>query len=183
MSSNIRVSKICIFCNNEFEAKTTVTKYCSLKCASRWNKQKVRNAKIEASNIDVKIKKNPTLTDLKLKELLTVADVSKLLGCSRQMINKLINSGKLKAVKYSVRKTRIKQIDLKAFQAFRYDASQPTRKKIYDVSDCCTIGEAQKIFGVSQSGLRNILIKHNVPKIQKHKFVYVPIAVLEEILK
>lgn len=180
MSSNIRITKICIFCNSEFTAKTTVTKYCSLICASRWNKQKVRNSKIEASNEKVKTIKVAPITELKTKEFLTVKETALLLNCSRQNVNKLINSGKLKATNILERKTIIKRSDLD--ELFNKPKPEPPQKKEYDISECCTIGEAQTRFKISQSGLRNLLIKHNVPKIQKHKFVYVPIAVLEKIL-
>jgi excisionase family DNA binding protein len=180
MSSNIRVTKICIFCNNEFTAKTTVTKYCSLICASRWNKQKVRNAKIEISNEKVKAVKLVPIIDLKTKEFLTVKESALLLNCSRQNVNKLISNGKLKATNILARKTIIKRSDLD--ELFNKPRSEPPRQKEYNISECCTIGEAQIRFGISQSGLRNLLIKHNVTKIQKHKFVYVPVAVIEKIL-
>ncbi|SNB34427.1 transposase [Flavobacterium psychrophilum] len=180
MSSNIRITKICIFCNSEFVARTTVTKYCSLICASRWNKQKVRNAKIEVSNKEVRVIKSITIEDLKAKEFLSVTEASKLIGCSRRNVYKLINAGKLKATNILEKKTIIKRSDLD--ELFNRPRPEPPQQKEYDVSECCTIGEAQIRFGISQSGLRNLLIKHNVPKIQKHKFVYVPIAVIEKIL-
>lgn len=49
MSSNISIEKICLFCNDSFIAKTTVTKYCSHKCASRAYKKRKREEKIEKS--------------------------------------------------------------------------------------------------------------------------------------
>lgn len=47
MSSNLRIKKVCQFCYIEFIAKTTVTKYCSLKCAQRAYKQRVKEKKLE----------------------------------------------------------------------------------------------------------------------------------------
>lgn len=180
MSSNIRITKICIFCNSEFIAKTTVTKYCSHICASRWNKKKVRDTKIEVSNSEVRVIKNIPIEDLKAKEFLSVTEASKLIGCSRRNVYKLINAGKLKATNILEKKTIVKRSDLD--ELFNKPRPETFPQKKYDVSECCTIGEAQVRFKISQSGLRNILIKHNVPKIQKHKFVYVPIAILEKIL-
>jgi hypothetical protein len=46
MSSNIRVQKICKHCNKLFEAKTTVTKFCSNACSKKAYKAKKRNEKI-----------------------------------------------------------------------------------------------------------------------------------------
>ena len=47
MSSNLRIKKVCQFCYSEFIAKTTVTKYCSLKCAQRAYKHRVKEKKLE----------------------------------------------------------------------------------------------------------------------------------------
>ena len=49
MSSNIRVSRICQFCEKEFIARTTVTKFCSHKCNSKAYKMKKRNEKVKTS--------------------------------------------------------------------------------------------------------------------------------------
>lgn len=54
MSSNIRIQRICQHCNNEFTARTTVTKYCSHKCASRAYKDRTRKKKVEKSNAETK---------------------------------------------------------------------------------------------------------------------------------
>ena len=50
MSSNIQITRVCQFCNSEFTAKTTVTKYCSHRCASSSYKARTRNQNIVQSN-------------------------------------------------------------------------------------------------------------------------------------
>lgn len=183
MSSNIEIQRICQYCNNEFTARTTVTKYCSMKCTKAVSRNKARNAKIAVSNEQVRIIKNTPIENINSKAYLTVKDTATILGCSRQTVNNLINRGELKSIKYSERLTRVKRSDLDTFRTVREVAPEPPPKKEYDISECCTIGEAQIRFGISPSGLRTLLIKHNVPKIQKHKFVYVPIELIEKILK
>lgn len=42
MSSNIKINRVCNFCNKDFIAKTTVTKYCSHKCASASYKKRAK---------------------------------------------------------------------------------------------------------------------------------------------
>ncbi|MCD8417818.1 helix-turn-helix domain-containing protein [Tenacibaculum finnmarkense] len=114
MSSNIRVQKVCLNCNIEFTAKTTVTKYCSNKCGkSAWKKrkqaekvQKVNKAtrrKITAPKIEVNIKD---------KEFLTVKEVAILLNCTNRTVYHLIDTKKLKAVNLGKRITRVKRIHL-----------------------------------------------------------------------
>jgi len=46
MSSNIRLKKICHHCKQSFIAQKTVTKFCSLTCAQRNYKKRLREEKI-----------------------------------------------------------------------------------------------------------------------------------------
>ena len=112
MSSNIKINLICIECGNDFTAKTTVTKYCSKKCNSRAYKRGKSSERllpiIQKSN---RIKQKE-IENLSLKEFLSVTQVSKLIGCSRQNVYKLINSGKLKATNLLQKKTIVKRVDL-----------------------------------------------------------------------
>jgi excisionase family DNA binding protein len=112
MSSNIQVQRICQHCNNEFTARTTVTKYCSDTCAKRAYKARLKVSKIETSNEQTQRIKNQPIEDLKAKEFLTVTQVSKLIGCSRQNVYKLINTGKLRATNILLKKTIVKRSDL-----------------------------------------------------------------------
>jgi predicted transcriptional regulator len=82
MSSNIRIQRICQYCNNEFTAKTTVTKFCSDNCAKRAYKERKKQERIKASNKETKKNVILPIEQLKAKEFLTVQEVSKLLNCS-----------------------------------------------------------------------------------------------------
>ena len=112
MSSNIRTPRICQHCNTEFEAKTTVTKYCGLVCAQRAYKARTRSGKVNASKTETFRIKTQPIEELKVKEFLTVRDVSKLLTCSIHTAYRLINSGKVKAINLSQRKTLVKRSEI-----------------------------------------------------------------------
>jgi excisionase family DNA binding protein len=112
MSSNIKVQRICKSCGKEFTARTTVTKACSDYCAKRLYKAKKRNEKVEASNTETKEIKIRPIEELKAKEFLSVRDVSKLIGCSRQTVYTLINYGRLKGVNILEKKTIVKRSEL-----------------------------------------------------------------------
>ncbi len=112
MSSNIQVQRICQHCGKEFTARTTVTKFCGDDCAKRAYKEKVKNAKIEGSNNETQRIKNKPIEEIKAKEFLTVRQVSKLIGCSRQNVYKLINTGKLKATNILQKKTLVKRSEI-----------------------------------------------------------------------
>ncbi len=112
MSSNIRISRICQYCQREFEARTTVTKCCSDNCAKRLYKQKQKEEKVQASNVETsKLKMRPH-DEIKAKEFLTVRDLCKLLNCSLRTAYYLISNGNIKAVNIAQRKTLIKRSEI-----------------------------------------------------------------------
>lgn len=112
MSSNIQVQRICQHCGKEFTARTTVTRYCGDTCAKRAYKARLKAGKVEQSNKETQRIKNQPIEELKAREFLTVTQVSKLIGCSRQNIYNLINTGKLKATNILLKKTIVKRSDL-----------------------------------------------------------------------
>lgn len=112
MSSNIKVQRICQHCGNEFTARTTITLYCSHRCNSAAYKAKQRAEKVERSNKETQRIKNQPIEELKAREFLTVTQVSKLIGCSRQNVYNLIHTGKLKATNILIKKTIVKRSDL-----------------------------------------------------------------------
>lgn len=112
MSSNIRITRVCEFCGNDFEAKTTVTKCCSDYCAKRAYKARKKAEKVKASSEEVKEIKARPIEDIKAKEFLTVRDAAKLLNCSRQTIYNLINTGSLKAKNIKLKKTLIQRSEI-----------------------------------------------------------------------
>jgi len=112
MSSNIRITRICLHCNCQFEARTTVTKYCSDNCAKRAYKIRKREEKITTSNIATeKIILKP-LETIKGKEFLTIRDIAILLNCSVRTVYRLVNRGNIKAINISQRKTLVKRTEI-----------------------------------------------------------------------
>jgi excisionase family DNA binding protein len=112
MSSNIRITRVCEYCGNDFIAKTTVTKCCSDKCAKMAYKARKKAEKIQASQKEVKEIKARPIEDIKAKEFLTVRDAATLLNCSRQTIYNLINSGALKAKNIKLKKTLVQRTEI-----------------------------------------------------------------------
>jgi excisionase family DNA binding protein len=117
MSSKIEVQRICQHCNNEFTARTTVTRFCSHRCASAAHKQKIRAGKVEQSNKETQQIKTQSIEELKAKEFLTVREVARLLNCSVRSTYYYIESGTIKAVNLGQRITRVKRTEIdKLFQ-------------------------------------------------------------------
>lgn len=103
MSSNFEITRICQLCGNEFTAKTTVTKYCSHRCASRAYKARKRGESVERSNQETKQIISAPIIELQAKDFLSVSDASELLGVSRWTLSRAINDGRLSAVRFGKR--------------------------------------------------------------------------------
>ena len=112
MSSKIKVRRICKYCEQEFTAHTTVTKYCSHKCNQRDYKALKRAEKVRKSSIELIRVKNQSIEDLKAKEFLTVREVAQLLNCSIRSAYYHIESGTISAVNLGQRMTRVKRSEI-----------------------------------------------------------------------
>lgn len=112
MSSNIEVQRICEYCNKEFTARTTRTRYCSHICNSRGYKARKRAEKVKQTNTETKRIKNQPIEQLKAKEFLTVREVAQLLNCSVRSAYYYIESGTISAVNLGQRMTRVKRSEI-----------------------------------------------------------------------
>ncbi len=112
MSSNIRVTRICQECGNDFIAKTTVTKYCGDRCAKRAYKARKRAEKIAASDQATVEEIERPLVELQAKEFLSIKEACRLLGVSRTTMWRLTKTGRIKTAKMG-RRIIIKKDDLK----------------------------------------------------------------------
>jgi len=195
MSSNIKLQRICKHCGNEFTAKTTVTQFCGDACSKRAYKVRLRAGKIEQSNKETQRIKSQPIDELKSKEFLSVTQVSKLIGCSRQNVYNLINTGKLKATNILLKKTIVKRSDLDRLFKEPTNRTQPegipeTQKQEinewvkaggFDITDCYTLTEVQNKYGISETALQNLIRKNSIPKIKKGWFAYVPKTVIDKL--
>ena len=186
MSSNIKIQRICQHCTNEFTARTTTTLYCSSRCNSAAYKAKQRTGKVEQSNKETQRIKSQPIEELKAKEFLSVTQVSKLIGCSRQNVYNLINTGKLKATNILLKKTIVQRSDLdKLFEQPRTVAPQPEKqpeKKQFNISECYNLTEVQSKYGISETALQNLIKRNSIPKIKKGWFAYVPKMLIDKLL-
>jgi len=112
MSSNIKVQRICQYCEKEFTARTTVTKCCSDDCAKRAYKERKRAEKVKQSNTETTQIKLQPMETIKAKEFLTVREVAQLLNCSVRTAYYYIESDTIKAVNLGQRMTRIKRSEI-----------------------------------------------------------------------
>lgn len=186
MSTNIRIVRICQYCGNEFEAKTTVTKYCSHKCNSRAYKQKVKQEKIQESDIATQKFRDQPLLQLNTLDYLTPKDAATLLQCDPRTIYMMINTGRLRAINLSVRKTRILKKDIDSIFSNPELIIKPKPMKIpgpLTIDDCYSMGEILQIYDIGDHTLARVIQKYNIVKYRKGKYVYASKEVMDKVLR
>lgn len=167
MSSNIIVKRICDYCKNAFDAKTTKTKYCSHICNSRGYKLNQKLKKIETSDTETKSKASNYVMDVNSKDFLTVNEASTLLNMSSKTVYRLIEQNELNAFNFSVRKTLIRRKDIESYfdnNLISVDYINPNREDEINLNNSYTINEAIEKFNISNGALYNIIKRFNIPK-------------------
>jgi len=105
MSSNIEITRLCDHCGTPFIARTTVTRFCSKVCNSRFYKQEQKQKKLNASNQETmnKINTSTYITEPTTNNFYSIAETCKMLGLSRTTIWRLIKNNQLKVTKIGAR--------------------------------------------------------------------------------
>jgi predicted DNA-binding transcriptional regulator AlpA len=180
MSSNFTVNRLCEQCGKVFEAKTTVTRFCSKLCNKRNSKTRHRGLKMASMDEVVKKVLDKKGLDVSAMEFLSVKAAGKLLGASERIIYGMIANGKLNAINLSKRKTVVFRKDID--RLFELPTPKPKTEEKTSIEDCYHMGEAQSVFNISEKALYDIIKRNSIPKFQEGKFTYVPKFHLNKIL-
>ncbi len=114
------MQKNCLYCNQEFTARATTTKYCSHKCNQRHYKQKRREKNIDKALSENNLRvlsairaknKGQTVAPPQQEEFLSIPQACELMGVSRGTVYGLINKNTLKITKLG-RRTIIKKSEI-----------------------------------------------------------------------
>lgn len=163
MSSNIKVERICEWCGNKFIAQTTVTRFCTKRCAEHSYKERLRQKKMAVSNQET-AQSNIKWRD---KDYLTPTQAAELLGIGRMSIYRYIRNGKIKVVRFA-RKTLISKADIQAMFDFltpkESTSTEPAEKKSKSLSDFYTRADIREKYGVKDSWIYKVVAENNVPK-------------------
>ncbi|EOR94203.1 putative transposase [Arcticibacter svalbardensis MN12-7] len=184
MSSNIRIRRVCLHCGKEFEARTTVTNYCSSQCSKRAYKSRIRIEKISKSNVETNEIINKPILDLLGKEFLTVREVASLLNSSKQTVYTLIKSGTLLGVNIKKKKTLVRRSDIDRLFEIPEIHVTPVKKSVVrpKEKDCYYMAEIQTLFGLSEKALFDIIKRNNIPKYRNGRYVYISKKLIHQVL-
>ena len=165
MSSNIRIERICEWCGKQFTAQTTVTRFCSKRCAEHAYKERLRQKKISLSNQETA--HNSREKESRNKEFLSPSETARYLGVGRTYIYDCINRGKIKVTRIG-RKTLISKADIQAMFDFltpkENTSAEPAEKKSKSLADFYTRADIREKYGVKDSWIYKVVAENNVPK-------------------
>lgn len=163
MSSNIKVERICEWCDKKFFAQTTVTRFCTKRCAEHSYKERLRQKKMAVSNQETA----QTSIKWRDKDYLTPTQAAELLGIGRMSIYRYIRNGKIKVVRFE-RKTLISKADIQAMFNFltpkETSPIEPSEKKSKSLTDFYTRADIREKYGVKDSWIYKVVAENNVPK-------------------
>ena len=167
--SKLKIPKVCECCGKPFEAKTVTTRFCSHSCATKSGRER-KKKKLLLDQMKDKI------AEVQARPYISVSEASVLFGISKDTIRRLIKAGRIPAVNFGKRLTRVSRIHLEMmFTAVELpEKSEQNSKLEYKQNECYTIGEVSEKFGVSLSTVNNTIRRFSIPKREVGKYVYVP---------
>ena len=106
----MRIKKVCQHCGEVFTAQTTITKYCSLQCAQRAYKKRVKEGKIDdatkKTREDLLVQRQPLGNSAGIqvmKELVNIKELSVITSLSERTLFRLIKDKKFPKMKVGKR--------------------------------------------------------------------------------
>ncbi len=161
LSTTIKIKRICKNCGAEFEAHTTVTRYCSHRCNQQAYKASKRAESIEKSNAITRQIITKPIEEIKAKPFLSISEACKLFGISRRTIYRMIERNELSLAKAGAR-TILRRIDFDKL----FELPKPVKQKKAQkpISEFYTVQEIEKLYFVKYGRLNTIINENNIPK-------------------
>ena len=108
-ASKYPYSKICVFCQEVFLARKSTTLYCSHKCGARGYKENKRQEKVLENKEQIKSKVIAPVVQIQAREVLSVNEVSLLLGVSRWTVQRMLKSNKIQSFTIGTRRLILRE--------------------------------------------------------------------------
>ena len=177
--SKLKIPKVCEHCRKPFEAKTTITRFCSKACGHKASNARKKEERKEANRQEL-IAKIPSN-----RPYISIAEAVLLFGISRDTIYRLVRMGKIPAVNLGERLTRISRAHIEAmFAPLPVVPTAPEKQPVkmdYSQEECYTIVEVSRKYGVSHSTVRSTIRRNSIPQKTVGNYVYVPKIEIDKI--
>lgn len=98
-------TKVCMHCGKVFQTMSSAMKYCSDRCAKNAKEEQKRTERIHRQKKEVLERRH---TSLLTQEFINITDAATLIGVSRPTVYKMIEDGRIEAVRFGERLVRVK---------------------------------------------------------------------------
>ncbi|MBT2415951.1 helix-turn-helix domain-containing protein [Streptomyces sp. ISL-12] len=182
--SKLKIPRVCEQCSKPFEAKTVMTRFCSISCNNKALKErkKLEKEKVEKDTLLQKYKNK--IAEVQNREFISVAEATVMFGLSKDTVHRYIKRGIITGVNLGSRLTRVKRSDLEdLFSAIE----MPEEKEIiiekpnFEVGNCYTISEISAKYRADPGTVNNVIRRNKIPTKQVGSFVYVPKNLIDKI--
>ena len=171
-TSNIRIKKVCEWCKKEFYSQKCTTRFCCKRCAEYAYKDRKRQERKSYTEAQMqKCLHEKAQSEISVKEYLSISEVAKILGITRDGVYKLIYRGVLIAYKISSRFTVVFRKDIDAMiEARPYERKPKATSLATDengeaITEFYTTKEIIEKFVVSNLWVFAQAKRHNIPKV------------------
>lgn len=183
--SNLKIPKLCEFCEKPFEAKTVATRFCSKYCSEKNIKKQKQLEKEDQAKQNLLEQSKSKIAEVQSRPFISVSEAKMLFGISKDTIHRLIKSGRVPAHNFGQRLTRVSRLDLeKLFTAVEIaeEKTKPLEEQNYfEIGNCFTISEASAKFHADPGTVLKAIKKHKIPTKKVGSFVYVPKVLINQI--
>ena len=182
--SNLKIPKLCEFCEKPFEAKTVATRFCSKYCSEKLGKRQKQLAKeIEAKKtlLENSVSK---IAELQTRPYISVSEAEMLFGISKNTIHRLIKNKKIPSINLGERLTRVSKVDIeKMFTTVEIPdkSKEKPEKPNFEVGNCYTISEISAKYHADPGTVNRVIRRNKIPTKQVGSFVYVPKNLIDKI--
>lgn len=182
--SKLKIPRVCEQCSKPFEAKTVMTRFCSLSCNNKAlkEKKKLEKEKVEKDTLLQKYKNK--IAEVQNREFISVAEATVMFGLSKDTVHRYIKRGIITGINLGSRLTRVKRSDLEnLFSAVEMADEQEIiiEKPNFEVGNCYTIAEISSKFHADPGTVTNLIKRNKIPKKKVGSFVYVPKNLIDKI--
>lgn len=182
--SKLKIPRVCEYCSKPFEAKTVMTRFCSISCNNKALKER---KKLEKERVEKEtLLKNYAnkIAEVQSREFISVPEATVMFGLSKDTVHRYIKRGIITGVNLGSRLTRVKRSDLEdLFSAVEIPEEKEItiEKPNFEIGNCYTLSEVSKKFNANPSTVSSVIRKNNIPKKKVGSFVYVPKKQIDEI--
>ena len=180
-ASKEKILRVCEYCGKSFYALKSTTRYCSKQCNSYAYKAARRKEKIKvAETMSQRKASEKSMSEILVKEFLTIQEVAILLGLSKQTIYNMVYRGKLRASKITSRLSFIRKRDIDYLvDSLPYTkqvslASRPTSEttKELPVPEYYSVKEIAEVHNTYDTAIYEIAKKTKISRISIQGRVY-----------